>query len=212
MVNGGSVNLENIVTTHSGGITLAGGYKGNVQNLINIGQRSFIQTQVAEGDGAFTGQASISNFLAIGTDTSNTLIKMDKHSEVRLNNGVLSDLLGATSPCITISDDGSTTPSQIHLLNVMDDCQAGLLDPVRTPDSSAGVVDVSESGLALSIANTGAVANSGITAIDLPEIDNGSDFKFDDTDYMGAIKPGTTMENAWWYGWTGPGSLDSLAN
>lgn len=212
LINGGSVNLENIVTTHSGGITLADGYKGNVQNLINIGQRSFIQTQAAEGDSAFTGQASISNFLAIGTDTSNTLIKMGKHSEVRLNNGVLSDLSGTTSPCITIDDGSSATPSQLHLLNVMDDCQAGLLDPVRAPDSSAGVVDVSESGLALSITDTGSVANSDITAVDLPEIDNGSGFRFNNTDYMGAVKPGTAKEDAWWYGWTVPGSLDELAN
>ena len=53
---------------------------------------------------------------------------------------------------------------------------------------------------------TDAEANVGST--DIPAIDNGSGFEFDSTDYVGAVKPGTSPEDAWWSGWVIPGSLD----
>ena len=36
----------------------------------------------------------------------------------------------------------------------------------------------------------------------------GSSFTFDQTDYVGAVEPGTAAAEAWWAGWTIEGSLD----
>ena len=42
----------------------------------------------------------------------------------------------------------------------------------------------------------------------IPAVDNGSGFEFDQTDYVGAVEPGTSAGDAWWSGWIIPGSLD----
>ncbi len=214
LISGGTVNLSNIIDTHSGGLTVINGYKGNIQNLISInsGERSFIQNENSAGEGSIPSQVAIANFLAIGESTSNPLIDLGDHSDTILNNGVITDSSVGSLPCLSISDYDADSPSNLDLLNLMDDCTAGLFDPVRAPDSQSGVVDVSESGQALSIDAAGVAANSGITATGLPEVDNGSGFEFEDTDYMGAVAPETAEEDAWWYGWTEPGSLDSLSN
>ncbi len=39
-------------------------------------------------------------------------------------------------------------------------------------------------------------------------VDNGSGFVFDNTNYVGAVAPGTAIEDAWWYGWTIEGSME----
>ena len=53
---------------------------------------------------------------------------------------------------------------------------------------------------------TDAAANVGNTAV--PATDNGSGFTFENTNYAGAVAPGTAAANVWWAGWTIPGSLD----
>ena len=53
---------------------------------------------------------------------------------------------------------------------------------------------------------TGGDAEVGATSI--PAVDNGSGFTFEQTDYVGAVEPGTSAGSAWWAGWIIEGSLD----
>ena len=53
---------------------------------------------------------------------------------------------------------------------------------------------------------TDAEAQVGTT--DIPAVDNGSGFSFDQTGYVGAVEPGTSANDAWWTGWIIEGSLD----
>ena len=51
-------------------------------------------------------------------------------------------------------------------------------------------------------------AEASVMAPGIIAVDNGSGFEFDDTDFIGAVEPGTSPEDAWWAGWIVPGSLD----
>ena len=90
------------------------------------------------------------------------------------------------------------------LVNVLGDCLDGFYDK-RDADTAvnAGATTVSVDG---AWALTDAAAIVGNTAV--PATDNGSGFTFEDTNYAGAVAPGTSAANAWWAGWTIPGSLD----
>lgn len=57
--------------------------------------------------------------------------------------------------------------------------------------------------------NNYAVTNvsASLTAKAISAQDNGSDFAFDATDHIGALKPGATP---WWDGWALPGSLPTI--
>ena len=51
-------------------------------------------------------------------------------------------------------------------------------------------------------------ADANVGTTDIPAVDNGSGFEFDNTDFVGAVEPGTSPDEAWWSGWIIPGSLD----
>ncbi|MCY4044799.1 MAG: hypothetical protein OXE99_06940 [Cellvibrionales bacterium] len=52
-------------------------------------------------------------------------------------------------------------------------------------------------------------ANASFTATDIAELDDRTEFTFENTGYAGAIDPAIDdAKDAWWYGWTIPGSTD----
>jgi hypothetical protein len=112
--------------------------------------------------------------------------------------------------CIRIDDadingDGSAVVnSDVTLVNVLGDCVDGFYDK-RDADtevnSGANAVSVD-----LAYALTDGAANVGVTEI--IAVDNGSGVEFDQTDFVGAVEPGTSAQDAWWAGWIVEGSLD----
>jgi len=227
-ITGGTVNIRNIVDSNSGGLTFSNGYKGNIQNLISLyaqppryssypARHSFIHIEDPSDEGSTPTQVAISNYLAISTyegsqrQKQTSSVVTENYSDLRLYNSVLSDK-HADAACIEVPSPSDETSLNITLANLMDDCRVGLFAEGRTANSQTGVTDLSAEGLALSINAAGVVTNSDITAIDLVEIDNGSSFEFENTDYMGAVKPGTTLEDAWWYGWTEPEFAEAMSS
>ena len=112
--------------------------------------------------------------------------------------------------CIRIDDadingDGSDiVPSFVTLVNVPGMCEDGYYNK-READVAA---NASEQPVEIDAAYA-LEGNSGIVGpTEIPAVDNGSGFTFDQTDYVGAVEPGTSPANAWWAGWIIPGSLD----
>ena len=110
--------------------------------------------------------------------------------------------------CIRIDDakvSGNTILSDVNFVNVVGECIGGYYDTARTANTSvnsaAGTVTV-DAAYAL----TDAAAS--VPAPGIPAINNGSGFVFDNTDFIGAVKPGTAAANTWWADWIIEGSLD----
>ena len=227
-ITGGTVNIRNVVDFNSSGLTFSNGYKGNIQNLISLytqpprhysyfTKHSFIHIEDPSGKGNTPTQVAIGNYLAISTyeglqgHNQTSPIMTENYSDLRLYNSALSNK-HTDAACIEVPSPSDETSLNITLTNLMDDCRVGLFAGGRTADSQTGVTDLSAAGLALSINAAGVATNSDITAIDLVEIDNGSSFEFENTDYMGAVKPGTSLEDAWWYGWTEAETAEAFSN
>jgi hypothetical protein len=136
---------------------------------------------------------------------------------MRLRGGVTTSIYntavnGFDEGCIRVDDadtNGDNTDdvsSVVNLTNVLGDCTDGYYthrsaDTETNAVANAFVLDANGS-YALSNAEA-SVAAPGITATN-----NGSGFTFDDTDFVGAVEPGTASADAWWAGWIIEGSLD----
>ena len=104
--------------------------------------------------------------------------------------------------------DKIATP--VDLVNVIAS-NCGLSDEFPKDDTSkdsvtaTGLVsEVADFDTAWALTNTAA---SLATAPTITATDNGSGFTFDQTDYIGAVKPGTAAADAWYAGWIIEGSL-----
>ncbi|MCB1843316.1 MAG: hypothetical protein KDI09_10170, partial [Halioglobus sp.] len=161
-------------------------------------------------------EAVLANILVLGSAVNNSETSdAGKQPGARLRGALTTALYNTAirdfdTGCIRIDDadvngDGSNIiPSDVTLVNVLGDCEDGFYDK-RDADSvtnaGPGAVDVNAA-----YALTGAAAS--VTPVNIPEVDNGSGFSFDNTAYIGAVAPGTSPANAWWSGWIIPGSLD----
>ncbi|EAT12070.1 hypothetical protein HF888_04570 [Bermanella marisrubri] len=119
--------------------------------------------------------------------------------------------------CIRIDssdhDEDSNTAkiaTPVNLVNVMAS-NCGLSDEFPKDDTTkdsvtaTGLVsEVADFDTAWALTNTAAT----VTAPTIEATDNGSNFVFDQTTYIGAVEPGTPAASAWYAGWIIPGSLD----
>jgi hypothetical protein len=104
----------------------------------------------------------------------------------------------------TNGDDTVDEFSDVTLVNVLGECEDGFYNK-READTE---VNSGESSVTVNAAYALTNAEANVGATDIPAVDNGSGFEFDDTDFVGAVEPGTSPEDAWWAGWIIPGSLD----
>lgn len=105
---------------------------------------------------------------------------------------------------------GIDSLSDVTLVNVIGACDDKFYAK-RDADTETGTVGMEASiTLDSAVAITDAVADN-LSAVTFTPVDNGSGFAFTATDYIGAVEPGTAAADAWWAGWTIPGSLDDVA-
>src|SRR5690606_32373407 len=78
----------------------------------------------------------------------------------------------------------------------------------RPADSENGTIGANSVTLDAAAALTNAEAVN--VSATLTAVDNGSSFAFDNTDYIGAVEPGTAAADAWWADWIIPGTLDGI--
>ncbi|MEN8720103.1 MAG: hypothetical protein ABF296_07575 [Oceanococcaceae bacterium] len=224
---GGTTNAKWIVATGTGddSIDFDEGWKGNIQYGLVVQDQERVDTlgndprgiEANSSDEDFVPQteAALANILLIGGPSHNSPNSLEPG--MRLRGSVMVDIyntgvLGFEGNCVRIDDsntdgiDGADSFSVVSLTNVIGDCDGGFYRGSRSADSEVGTVGDQTITLDAAYAITQGVAQLP-SAVAIPAVDNGSGFAFDATDYIGAVAPGTTAAQAWWAGWTLPGTI-----
>jgi hypothetical protein len=226
---GGTVNVTHAVLTNNDDddIDFDEGYMGNIQYVIvrknpdksaptGSNDPRGIEANSSDADYAPETEATLANILILGSDLVNSTTSVaGQQPGMRLRGAVNVAIYNTgvrdfDTGCIRIDDanvngDGSLiVASDVTLVNVLGNCNTGFYDTraADTEVNSGGAGVTIDSAYAL----TSAAAN--VTAPEIVAVDNGSGFSFDNTDYVGAVEPGSTPSNAWWSGWIIEGSLD----
>ena len=221
---GGTVDVKHALLTNNDDddIDFDEGYQGNIQYALIIKRQDAGATPVGSNDprgielnssdADYTPETAgvIANVTIIGGDAAN----FAEEYGMRLRGSVTaaihnSAVTGYDVTCARIDDsdtDGdSSTPkldTPITLNNFICDT-AGVAFLKEDPLAGSTVI---EEGISfdqnLAIVNTSALL---ATSTSIPAQDNGSDFIFDETRFVGAVDPSSSI--AWWADWTIPGSV-----
>jgi hypothetical protein len=218
---GGTVNAKYLVLTGNDDddIDYDVGYKGNVQYALAIKAATRFSAandprgiEAGSSDDAFQTEtnAVLANLTLIDAGASS-----DGSVEpgMRLRGAVTTTIYntavsGFDNACVRIDNantdgQGTIEPSIVTLVNVIGtDCAEFFSHEVPVSQSGTGLQAFTYDDAFAIVEN---VANVGPTTIEA--LDNGSGFTFDQTDYIGAVEPGTSAANAWWAGWTIPGTV-----
>lgn len=219
---GGTVNAKYLVLTGNDDddVDYDEGYKGNIQHVL------VIKNQVA---GAPQGNNDPRGIEA-NSDKS-------KNAHVSATDAVVANItivgsqngLTAGQPALKLRGEVNTVVAKAAMVYWAAGCaevkesennnvtiQDSLCDGTLVKGSdgdftSTGVTALTEGTMLFdqywAVTNAEAVANGIVT--DLTPVNNGSDFVFDATSYIGAVKPNSTEADRWWAGWTLPGSVPS---
>lgn len=229
---GGTVNVKYVVLTNNDDddIDFDEGYKGNIQYAIVVkdqvkteptGSNDPRGIEANSSDDEYAPQTSavLANVTIIGGPVNNNAAhSKGQQPGMRLRGAVSvaihnSAVNGFDTGCIRIDDadvagDGTNVvPSATTLNNVIGSCTAGLYQK-RASNMPLGVTGELAFNLDTAFALTQGEATFA-EASTITALDNGSGFIFDQTDFIGAVKPTTAAADAWWAGWIIPGALDS---
>ncbi|MEM9256413.1 MAG: hypothetical protein AAGA91_13275 [Pseudomonadota bacterium] len=225
---GGTANLRYAVLTNNDDddLDFDEGYQGNIQYVIirknpnksaptGSNDPRGIEANSSDDEYVPETNGNLANILVLGSAVNNAE-DSDAGAQpgMRLR-GALTTAIYNTAVsdfdvgCVRIDDadvngDGSLIiPSDVTLINVLGMCTDGFYNRrAADTEQNAGEASVMiDDAYAL----TGSDAN--VAAPGIPAVENGSGFTFDDTDYVGAVEPGTSAANAWWSGWIIEGSL-----
>lgn len=229
---GGTVNAKYVVLTNNDDddIDFDEGYQGNIQYGIIVKNQTKteptgsndprgIEANSSDDEYVPQTEAVLANIIVIGGPVNNNgAHSSGQQPGMRLRGSVNVDIhntavRGFDTGCIRIDDsdiDGDDTidsNSDVTLNNVFGNCTDGFYDR-RDADTENNAIS-STVTLDDAFALTEAGADLG-TATTITAMNNGSGFTFDQTDYIGAVAPGTPEESAWWSGWIIDGALDDV--
>jgi len=226
---GGTVNVTHVVLTNNDDddIDFDEGYKGNIQFAIvrknptraaPTGSNDPRGIEANSSDDEYVPEtaAVVANVLILGGPAANNAgSSVGQQPGMRLRGAVKVAIYNSAvrdfdAGCVRIDDadvngDGSLIEtSDVTLVNVLGECLDGFYEK-RPADEE---IDSGES--AFSVDSAYALSNppASVSAPTIPAVDNGSGFTFEETDFVGAVKPGTAAASAWWAGWIIEGSLD----
>ncbi|HEY6131381.1 MAG TPA: hypothetical protein VIV27_05145, partial [Halioglobus sp.] len=226
---GGTVNVTHAVLTNNDDddIDFDEGYKGNIQYAIvrkdpnknaptGSNDPRGIEANSADAEYAPETEAVLANILILGSGVNNSASSTaGQQPGMRLRGAVTVSIYNTAvrdfdTGCVRIDDadvNGDKSlivPSSVNLVNTIGECLEGFYDK-RAADT-----EVATGAFAVPIDEAYALSSAGasVTAPGIQAMDNGSGFQFENTDYIGAVKPGTAATDAWWAGWIIEGSLD----
>jgi len=229
---GGTVNVKYAVLTNNDDddLDFDEGYQGNIQHVLirkhptkesasGSNDPRGIEANSSDTDYVPDTKAVLANITVYGGMVSNWngTDHTGKQPGMRLRGSVTVNIYNTVvanfaDECVRVDysnhDDIDTTPKEpsiVNLTNVMaSDCN-NTFDH-ETPDTNVALVEeVASFDTAWALTNTAATLDAVPT---ITALDNGSNFTFDQTDYIGAVKPGTAEANTWYAGWIIEGSLD----
>jgi hypothetical protein len=226
---GGTVNVRYAVLTNNDDddIDFDEGYQGNIQYAIvrknpnkaaptGSNDPRGIEANSSDDDYAPETEAVLANILILGSDVNNALdsnagaqpgMRLRGALTVSIYNTAVKDF---DTGCIRIDDadvngdDSLIIESDVALVNVIGECADAFYNK-RDADTELN------SGNATVTVDAAYALTDGAASVSPPTItavDNGSGFVFDETDFVGAVEPGTAVAESWWFGWIVEGSLD----
>jgi hypothetical protein len=216
---GGTVNAKYLVLTGNDDDDLDydEGYQGNIQYVIArknptkqgpTGSNDPRLIEANSSGSAYVPQtnAAIANLTAIGSQVSAGQRGFLLRGAVRTSI-FNTALTGVTLECVDIDDavinNQTVARANITLVNVLGQCGGNFYR-----DLEAGTqTNATRASVALDAAYAVTQGARLAAAPQMSPVANGSGFTFDPTDYVGAVDPGTAAAQAWWSGWTLPGSL-----
>ena len=213
------------------------GYMGNIQHVIIMKDQDDARTgpygsndpraiEANSSDTDYVPQtaATIANVTILGSKINNVTDK--EEPGMRLRGSVTANIYntvvaGFSDQCVRIDysdDDGdgkladgetknpnatAKIPSVVNLTNIVaSDC--GDTFKKENPNTNVNLVEAN-----ITFDTAFALTSNGTVAATTPvATNNGSNFVFDTTDYVGAVKPGQAAATAWYAGWIIDGSLD----
>lgn len=230
---GGTVNVKYAVLTNNDddAIDFDEGYMGNIQYAIVLQNQSENATPIGSNDPRgieanssdedYVPQtaATLANITVINGPISAGEPGVRFRGSVNLDfvNSVVAST-GANKGCVRIDDsdnDGDDSTAKVDTpVNIVNVLASGCDDTYPSgkalPESESGLVEeVAVFDAAVALTNTAASLDSAPT---ITAVNNGSNFTFDQTDYIGAVEPGTAAASAWYAGWIIDGTLDDAAN
>ncbi len=228
---GGTVNVKHVVLTNNDDddIDFDEGYRGNIQYAIvrknpnkaaPTGSNDPRGIEANSSDDEYTPEteAAIANVLILGSDVNNNdASDAGAQPGMRLRGALMVSIYNTAVKdfdvgCIRIDDadvngDGSTiVESDVTLVNVLGECADGFYNK-READTEDNAGEATNTGVTTDSAWALTDAEAIVPVPNIVPVDNGSGFTFEETDYVGAVDPGTAEEDAWWFGWTIPGAL-----
>lgn len=230
---GGTANVKHALLTNNDDddIDFDEGYQGNIQYALIIknqtaeakplGSNDPRGIELNSSDGDYVPQTAgvIANVTIIGGDAVNWngTDFSGKEFGMRLRGSVTaaihnSAVTGYKTTCARIDDsdnDGDATTAKIDTPITMRNFLCDTTVAAATYNKEAPVDGSTTIEEKITLDDNYAVTNvsASFTAEAISAQDNGSDFTFDATDYIGAVKPGATP---WWDGWALPGSLPTI--
>ncbi|MES0874361.1 hypothetical protein [Sinimarinibacterium thermocellulolyticum] len=220
---GGTVNVTHLLLTGNDddAIDYDEGWRGNVQYALVIQQPSIQAAgndprgiEAGSDDDKYVPQTSgaLANLTIIGiagNQTNEAGLRLRGASKTRLYNSAVT---GFTAQCARIQDadiDGSgpgTTTAETFaaFTNVLgSDCATVYATGSnRHPPQEGDITFLTNIDFDANFAITNPEAQ--VMPMAMAPVDNGSGFAFEQTDYIGAVKPGQTP---WWQGWALPGTV-----
>lgn len=226
---GGTVNLRYAVLTNNDDddIDFDEGYMGNIQYAIvrknpnkdaPTGSNDPRGIEANSSDDEFVPEtnANLANVLVLGSAVNNAEgSDAGAQPGMRLRGALTTAIYNSAVRdfdvgCVRIDDadtngdDSIDVLSEVTLVNVLGECVDGFYNK-RDADVE---INSGESSVTVDAAYALVGAEASVGSTDIPAVDNGSGFEFDNTDYVGAVPPGTPAGSAWWSGWIIEGSLD----
>jgi hypothetical protein len=223
---GGTVDARYLVLTGNDDddIDYDEGYRGNIQYAIiqkakdkdvptGSNDPRGIEANSSDDDYAPETEAVIANVSIMGSNlVNNADSDSGRQPGMRLRGAVTTRIYNSSvgefdSGCVRIDDadvngDGSLViPSDITLVNILADCADGIYAK-RDANTEQNVQSQTITYSATLAINEAAAQLDEAPIINA--VNNGSGFVFDQTDFIGAVDPNG---EAWWQGWTLPGTV-----
>ena len=219
---GGTVNVTHALLTNNDDddIDFDEGYQGNIQyaliiknqtaNAVPVGSNDPRGIELNSSDASYTPETAgvIANVTIIGGDAANSANEFG----MRLRGSVTASIInsavtGYDVTCARIDDsdtDGDAATAKldtpITLQNFLCDTAGAAFNKELPLDQTSVILEAVVLDANKAITN----ASASVSATTIVAIDNGSDFQFDSTDFIGAVKPNTTP---WYSLWAIPGSF-----
>lgn len=229
---GGTVNVRYAVLTNNDDddIDYDEGYQGNIQYAIirknpdklaptGSNDPRGIEANSSDDEYVPETEAVLANVLVLGSAVNNNPASTaGAQPGMRLRGALTTTVYNSAVKdfdvgCIRIDDadingDGSVVvDSSVSLVNVLGECTDGFYNK-RAADVEVNAGVATNTGVTVDAAYALTDAEALVVAPGITAVNNGSGFSFDDTDFVGAVEPGTSASAAWWSGWIIPGSLD----